>query len=331
MEIPELDPGQIGEATVEVPTPFSGFEWITTYRQLPSAIRLRTRTGSQKFDVEVERSVDPEWVDGTAKAGFLKVETEEDWAPFQVRCFDRTRTGLRANGESRNYDFTPGELEFTDTTQIFGATQAALASLDNPGVWWMTSNLIQTSPTVEPPPLRFLLPWNRYGVIAKISPKFRLKNPSFLGFPTPFMSLNSERGDFEINFTNANFEGLFPPKTLEVDPPGLEWSLSSKAGSWPSFAGFLMNPLPEVQSPVIRLGNRGPWSVSVDFEWIERPELIDHLEVRSRTGIQEWGTWLPLDRTPIEGDQVMFRCWFDPLGAKPEYSLRSLDIRFSKN
>ncbi|MCA9450302.1 MAG: hypothetical protein KC931_24480, partial [Candidatus Omnitrophica bacterium] len=202
-EIPSLNPGERSIFEVEVSSPATRYEWITTYRQLPAAITLRTRSGSEKFEVEVPRSrrIGPP-SDSTERVVW-QAESFADLSAFQIRYFELTQAGLRPTQAKRFFDLPPGELEFSDTSQVFAATQAALASLENPGTWWMTPTRLQTSPTRRATPIRFRLPWDHSSVLAKVSPKFGLKNQSYLGYPTPFMTLTSDQTTFELNASNT--------------------------------------------------------------------------------------------------------------------------------
>src|SRR5690606_15862631 len=103
----------------------------------------------------------------------------------------------------------------------------------------------------------------------KISPKF-VKTPSYLGYPTPYLLLESREESFELSFSQVGYEGVIPPRMIEVQPPGLMWTLHNRAGGWPTFSGFLFMALPEIRTPVLELPDGGPWVISMDLEWIEK-------------------------------------------------------------
>ncbi|MCA9435997.1 MAG: hypothetical protein KC978_09460 [Candidatus Omnitrophica bacterium] len=329
--VPALEPGQEATVEVQVDNSSSKYLWIATYRQEPTAVSLRTRSGPEKFPVEIERSIslasngDPDrpihWV----------AEKKSDLSAFTIRYFDATQAGYWPTEENRFFDFPPGELEFPDTSEIFAATQAGLAALEYPDFWWITPNRLQFSPTRQANPIHFILPWREAKVLAKISPKFATHNQGYLGYPSPFLTLISSEATFDLNFSNTTFDGLFPPKVMEVSPPGLEWELRNKPGGWPSFAGFLFMALPEIRSPVIELDSEGPWSVSFDLEWSNKKEMEPTYQVKHRTGGGSWSAWELVGSQSLHGNQFMFRCWFDPGGRKSDYSIRSATIEFSKD
>ncbi len=326
-QIPQLGPEEQLEIEIQSYSPSSKFQWITTFRPLRHAIKLNTRSGTQKFDVEVRRSIQLHSDESNPLVRW-NADSQNEISSFITRFFEPTQAGFRPADSNQLLDITPGELTMLDQSLVFGATEPALAALEHPGSWWMTSNLIQTSPTQTPDPLRFEIPWNEPPVLAKISPKFRLKSPNFLDYPTPYMNLECEGGGFEINYSNTNFEGLFPPKIFEVHPPGLRWSLRNKSGSWPSFAGFLFQPLPEIETPLIQIDNHGPWIVSLDIERIDAPKLDVAYQIKHRTKEGEWSEWESMDQKPIDGNQFLIRFWYDPGGTKAEFVIRSITVQF---
>ena len=329
--IPSLHPGQIHDATFSVLAPQNAFDWETRVDLLPKAETSRTRWHRQSFRSEIPREItlalekDQRTISGV-------FQSVEELAPFTLRSLEPGKTTLRVSDHAQFKDSPVMNLEILDTSDIRSATHAGVAAWQHQVGWWLSPFQLQTHPLWSGKPFKARLPWDKPPALAMIAPTYyKHDNYQFVGFPMPSLTIESENCVFNLTPSNTHADGHFQPKLVELQTPGIDWTLQNHRGTWPGFSGFRIAEVPEILTPVIALPEDHLWKPEMKVEWIGGIPNQATGEIRWKNDGTEWSQWAPIrNSTTTTGNKAQIRYWAVPDEALKGKLIRSLTIRFEK-
>ncbi len=329
--LPVLNPAQIYDATLSVLAPQTAFDWETRIDLLPKDPTSRTKWHRQSFRSEVPREIRLAFeTDGRVCAKVFG--SVEEMSSFTQRSLEPGERTFRISDDAQFKDVPVMSLDILDTSDIRSATHAGAAAWQYQTGWWLSPFQLQAPPLWSGKPFKARLPWEKSPILAMISPAYyKHDNYQFVGFPMPSVTIESDQCKFDLTPSNTHADGRFPSQLIELQPPGIDWTIRNHRGAWPGFSGFRMSALPEIITPVLRLPDESNWKPDIEVEWIAQVPIQGTGEIRwSQTG-KEWGNWVPLSGfTTGTGNRAQIRYWAVPNEAMKGALIRSLAIRFEK-
>lgn len=331
VELPALHPAQIYDATFSVIAPQNAFDWETRFDLLPMAQTSRTKWHRQSFRSEIPREINLK-ADTDPKVLSQLFETVDDLAPFTFRSLEPGKTTLRVSDHAQFKDSPVMNLEVLDTSDVRSATHAGVAAWQHQVGWWLSPFQLQTHPLWSGKPFKARLPWDKPPALAMIAPTYyKHDNYQFVGFPMPALTIESESCTFNLTPSNTHADGHFQPKLVELQAPGIDWTLINHRGTWPGFSGFRIAEVPEILTPVIALPEDSLWKPEINVEWIGGVPGQATGEIRWKNNGADWSQWTPIRKTTTTtGNKAQIRYWAVPDQAMKGMLIRSLQIRFEK-